>query len=1170
MTSTPTSIEAHRARRVAGGNRLRLVMVLAIVAMVAAGLPHAAAAPGDMHTYSGTITGENGSALSGITVSVFCFSCGDEQVDLTGNQRRPRISRSELMGEDVTDSSGNWSVTVAKPSDRWDQPLILAWDPAGNLAPTVLNVDSEWATTTGVDSTLADGGKLSGRILADGAAPPVGVYGISIKLESLSQGKFGFLRYPLEIGDDGSFATPALPDGEVMLVLPSDLPEPYAGATCYSTPLYDLIDEAHRDFPTLATISSGQDANVDFELPKRAALSGRVTDTSGTGLGGIRIVTSPSGIASGGFAALTLDDGTYSFRRCSGSSGAFQIRFFAADGRYAPEWYDDRLNPWAGASYISGRPGAHRSDVNAQLSLAGAVSVRVVDSLGFPVPGASVSLCRSDSEDSDAIPNCLRSRTASSGSTEVVDVPADDYDVIVYPRGGGSVTASLTLPEGGREQVDVVVTAGGRISGVVTDSSGEPISGFPVIFRGNSGYSYDAVTDGDGFYVSPLMSAGDYSVSFGGARNVYPPGGIETRESIAVVDATMTTDVDARLSVGYITGTVTSGGSPVGDARVAVAPSGRSRQALSVMTALDGTYRLAAAAGEYSVHFSSAWHVAQYYDGRAELSDAGPVTVAVSAATSGIDANLTAIPRAVAPPVGTDVTGASSAQGGIPSFRSSDAITITHQGCMDGNASLRVSDIESGQSTWHGMSEEPAGSGTYVASIASASELQAVGRGHVTINMNCAGTTETVEFSIYIDPSGVVQDQNGKPVEGATVTLMRENPDTAVADFEAVADGSALMDPTVNSTNPDVTGADGQFRWDVVAGLWKVRAQAPGCHAAGDSATAYVETAELVVPPPRLGLVLELECEGTSESSLVVANGGSLSDIGTAASLVAAGLGDAVVFAESAGSLGSAVAEVVAQQQPGRVLLVGGAAALAQSVADEISRLATGVQVDRLSGADRIHTAALAAQRVLAEATDPSVVIANGWSLSDVGTAASAVAAGRADAVLYAQAGSLGDSTRDVLDEHRPTQVLIVGGARALSAEVAAAAQEAAGGTQPERLGGATRVETAAGSARHAFGQGATIAVIANGWSLPDVGIAASLAAALDGAAVLYTEQSELGDITAGLLTEHQPTHIVLVNTVEPADRALRTRIAELAPQATVTYVTAATASTQFALHPTS
>lgn len=137
-------------------------------------------------------------------------------------------------------------------------------------------------------------------------------------------------------------------------------------------------------------------------------------------------------------------------------------------------------------------------------------------------------------------------------------------------------------------------------------------------------------------------------------------------------------------------------------------------------------------------------------------------------------------------------------------------------------------------------------------------------------------------------------------------------------------------------------------------------------------------------------------------SGEVFANGWSLSDVGTAASLVAAGEGDAVVFAET-GTLGGPTSDVMTVSAPTRVVLVGGTAALNADVHSEISRLVPGVSIERFAGTDRIDTAARAARRSLGDSTGGTLVLANGWSLSDVGTAASVVASGGADAVLYSE-----------------------------------------------------------------------------------------------------------------------------------------------------------------------
>ena len=71
--------------------------------------------------------------------------------------------------------------------------------------------------------------------------------------------------------------------------------------------------------------------------------------------------------------------------------------------------------------------------------------------------------------------------------------------------------------------------------------------------------------------------------------------------------------------------------------------------------------------------------------------------------------------------------------------------------------------------------------------------------------------------------------------------------------------------------NPEKTGVEGQFHWDVISDYYKVVASAPGCHAPGDPAQATVSTPALPVPPPQVGLDLVLQCahQGAPERPLV-------------------------------------------------------------------------------------------------------------------------------------------------------------------------------------------------------------------------------------------------------------------------------------------------------------
>jgi len=131
----------------------------------------------------------------------------------------------------------------------------------------------------------------------------------------------------------------------------------------------------------------------------------------------------------------------------------------------------------------------------------------------------------------------------------------------------------------------------------------------------------------------------------------------------------------------------------------------------------------------------------------------------------------------------------------------------------------------------------------------------------VQITIHCpGGSTQTISFTIYIDPSGHVRTVSGAPIEGATVTLFYF--DDGVGDFAVVPDGEAIMSPA-NRANPDLTDADGYFGWDVIAGSYKVRAEKAGCVSPADPSQTYVESDILVIPPPITDLDLRLDCGKT-------------------------------------------------------------------------------------------------------------------------------------------------------------------------------------------------------------------------------------------------------------------------------------------------------------------
>jgi hypothetical protein len=106
-----------------------------------------------------------------------------------------------------------------------------------------------------------------------------------------------------------------------------------------------------------------------------------------------------------------------------------------------------------------------------------------------------------------------------------------------------------------------------------------------------------------------------------------------------------------------------------------------------------------------------------------------------------------------------------------------------------------------------------------------------------------------------VDPSGTVLDTNGHPINGATVTILRSY--TKNGAYLSANTSSPGILPAVN---PQVTGADGVYHWDVAAGFYKVEASAPGCTVPGSARTTAV-IGPYPVPPPQLGLSITLQCK---------------------------------------------------------------------------------------------------------------------------------------------------------------------------------------------------------------------------------------------------------------------------------------------------------------------
>jgi hypothetical protein len=118
--------------------------------------------------------------------------------------------------------------------------------------------------------------------------------------------------------------------------------------------------------------------------------------------------------------------------------------------------------------------------------------------------------------------------------------------------------------------------------------------------------------------------------------------------------------------------------------------------------------------------------------------------------------------------------------------------------------------------------------------------------------------TVIVIWFLYIDPDGTVVDSTGNPIQGATATIEGQ---VSGGSYAPVPAASGIVIP---ATNPEITDATGAFSWDGLAGGYLIQAFKAGCHAPGNASQPTVSTSPFVLPPPVVGLILTLECPGST------------------------------------------------------------------------------------------------------------------------------------------------------------------------------------------------------------------------------------------------------------------------------------------------------------------
>ena len=178
----------------------------------------------------------------------------------------------------------------------------------------------------------------------------------------------------------------------------------------------------------------------------------------------------------------------------------------------------------------------------------------------------------------------------------------------------------------------------------------------------------------------------------------------------------------------------------------------------------------------------------------------------------------------------------------------------------------------------------------------------------------------------------------------------------------------------------------------------------------------------------------------------------------------------------------------------------------------------------RLSGSDRYATAAAISKSRFAGGAS-TVFIATGASFPDA-LAGSPAAAKANGPILLTTPWELPAATATELARLKPSKIVILGGAGAVSGSVASRLATYAGTVV--RWSGSDRFATAATVSRNTFAPGVAVAYVTTGASFPDA-LSGGAIAGRNGGPILLVQQNVVPAATAGELTRLKPSKIVIL-----------------------------------------
>ncbi|MBM7618235.1 subtilisin family serine protease/outer membrane protein assembly factor BamB/putative cell wall-binding protein [Bacillus tianshenii] len=395
----------------------------------------------------------------------------------------------------------------------------------------------------------------------------------------------------------------------------------------------------------------------------------------------------------------------------------------------------------------------------------------------------------------------------------------------------------------------------------------------------------------------------------------------------------------------------------------------------------------------------------------------------------------------------------------------------------------------------------------------------------VTVNLSSPVITElTPSSDLYVKPGDKVEVSFRSESEGGTASYSIKLPaqittqSSSSNEMEEVEPGVYKGTWTV-PTNVDLQGAIIEVELTDVAGNKVVQ------EAAGKLFISQ-EQLERISGPTRYQTAVETSRNGwTTSDTVVLARGDDYADA-LAGVPLAHKLGAPILLTRSDQLPGETMEEIT-RLSAGRVIILGGGSAVSHDISSQLEN--EGLEVTRIAGSDRYHTAALISEQVAPNGAD-TVVIANGKNFPDALSVAS-FAAREGLPILLTSAESLSGYTKDAIDALGASESIVVGGYAMIPEEIADQLPSAS------RLRGRDRYETNIEVAK-AFGVSSKHMYVATGKGFAD---------ALTGAVLASKNNSSIllvGDDVPGVVSSYMTEQGVKQVTIFGGQSAVSAAIA--------------------------